>query len=124
VSKNSMCGELRNEQEQTKSYPGYRQDLDIEMLQGRLIKDTTISCRIWGSHGGEYEDCCLLGNAGKLLPDYTALQPRRQQSSFISFLCIGELLCSLWGTDWILKFLDKLWLQRVKTLYVGTGVLH
>jgi hypothetical protein len=53
--------------------------------------------RIWGSHGGEYEDGCLLGddlgdhrpddggskdlwNVGKLLPDYTALQPRTQPS--------------------------------------------
>jgi hypothetical protein len=45
-------------------------------------------CKIWGSHGGEYEDCDCpddggskdLWNAGKLLPDYTVLQPRRQQS--------------------------------------------
>jgi hypothetical protein len=49
---------------------------------------------IWGSHGGEYEDGCLLvdecpddggskhlWNVGKLLPDYTAQQPRRQPSS-------------------------------------------
>jgi hypothetical protein len=42
---------------------------------------------IWGSHGGEYEDrpndggSKDLWNVGKLLPDYTVLQPRRQQSS-------------------------------------------
>jgi hypothetical protein len=57
----------------------------------------SILSRIWGSHGSEYEDGCLLGllsihrpddggskdlwNVGKLLPDYTALQPRRQPSS-------------------------------------------
>jgi hypothetical protein len=41
--------------------------------QGQL--PTTLNAfRIWGSYGGEYEDCCLL-------PDYTVLQPRRQQSS-------------------------------------------
>jgi hypothetical protein len=67
-------------------------------------------CEISGSHGGEYEEvfwvvapcslvevyrrfrvaCCLhrpddggrkdLWNVSKLLPDYTVLQPRRQQS--------------------------------------------
>jgi hypothetical protein len=28
---------------------------------------------VWSSHGGEFD----LWNVGKLLPDYTALQPRR-----------------------------------------------
>jgi hypothetical protein len=44
--------------------------------------------RIWGSHGGDYEGdrpddggSKDLWNVGKLLPDYTVLQPRRQQSS-------------------------------------------
>jgi hypothetical protein len=44
--------------------------------------------RIWGSHGGEYQGdrpddggSKDLWNVGKLLPDYTVLQPRRQQSS-------------------------------------------
>jgi hypothetical protein len=33
-------------------------------------------------------------------------------------LCNGEVSCSLWGTDWILKYcLDALRLQRVKILY-------
>jgi hypothetical protein len=64
-------------------------------MHGGMIKAHKIwLSRIWGSHGGEYEDCCLLGcdrpedggskdlwNVGKLLPDYTVLQPRRQQSS-------------------------------------------
>jgi hypothetical protein len=40
--------------------------------------DWFINSRIWGSHGGEYED-----GRSKLLPDYTALQPRRQPSSII-----------------------------------------
>jgi hypothetical protein len=58
----------------------------------RLVSYGEIS----GSHGVEYEDedCCLPGcspddggskdlrNVGKLLPDYTVLQPRRQQSSY------------------------------------------
>jgi hypothetical protein len=52
--------------------------------------------QVSGSRGVEYEDGCLLGlptfllddgakkhlwNVGKLLPDYTAQQPRRQPSS-------------------------------------------
>jgi hypothetical protein len=70
--------------------------------------------RIWSSHSGEYEDgclwvvapcsmvevcqrfrgpCCLhhqgdrkdLWNVGKLLSDYTALQPRRQPSTLFFF---------------------------------------
>jgi hypothetical protein len=65
-----------------------------------------LSSRISGSHGGVYEDGCLLGysalmmevskylrNAGKLLPDYTALLPRRQPSStvikFVDLLSVG-----------------------------------
>jgi hypothetical protein len=36
--------------------------------------------RIWGSHGGEYED-----GVGKLLRDYTVLQPRKQPSSQMKF---------------------------------------
>jgi hypothetical protein len=59
----------------------------------REIKPGIEISKIWGSHGGEYEDGCLLGdrpddggskdlwNVGKLLPDYTVLQPRRQPSS-------------------------------------------
>jgi hypothetical protein len=50
--------------------------------------------RIWGSYGGEYEDGDRpddggskdLWNDGKLLPDYTALQPRRQPSSSYNLL--------------------------------------
>jgi hypothetical protein len=50
--------------------------------------------RVSGSHDGEYKDGCLhhqspdgggskyLWNFGKLLPDYTVLQPKRQPSSF------------------------------------------
>jgi hypothetical protein len=65
--------------------------------------------RIWGSHGDEYEDGCLLGcsavithrpdnggskvlwNVGKLLPGYTALQTRRQPSSLrpLFFKCFN-----------------------------------
>jgi hypothetical protein len=52
--------------------------------------------KIWDSHGGEYEDGCLLPpssgrpdggsstdrwHVGKLIPVYTALQPTRQPSS-------------------------------------------
>jgi hypothetical protein len=43
--------------------------------------------RIWGSHGGDKDDrpddggSKDLWNVGKLLSDYTALQPRREQSS-------------------------------------------
>jgi hypothetical protein len=42
-----------------------------------------ISCEISGSNSGEYEDGRLLGCCaiGKLLPDYTAQQPRSQSSS-------------------------------------------
>jgi hypothetical protein len=52
---------------------------------------THLLCRIWGSHGGEHEVAvfCHLCNVGKLLPDYTALQPRRQPSSYIFRGCHG-----------------------------------
>jgi hypothetical protein len=61
----------------------------------RRVTDKCLS-RIWGFHGGECEDGCLLGcstdrsddggskdlwNVGTTLPDYTVLQPRRQPSS-------------------------------------------
>jgi hypothetical protein len=69
------------------------------------IQRNKLNTEVSGSHGGEYEDDCLLSccavyssrslptfhrpddgsskhlwNVGKLLPDYTALQPRRQPS--------------------------------------------
>jgi hypothetical protein len=78
---------------------------------------------IWGSHGGEYVDGCLLGCSavwsgssspafqksllltssawlpwwwGRLLPDYTAVQPRRQPSSYLGvipyFLLVNVLV--------------------------------
>jgi hypothetical protein len=56
-----------------------------------LVPTWIILSRNWGSHGGDYEDSCLrrdnggskdLWNFVKLLPDYTALQPRRQPSSY------------------------------------------
>jgi hypothetical protein len=52
--------------------------------------------RIWGSHGGEYEDrpddggSKDLWNFGKRLPDYTVLQPRRQQSSNVKIILNSE----------------------------------
>lgn len=48
--------------------------------------------RIRGLHGGEYEHGCLLvncpddgGKVGKLVPDYTVHQPRRQPSTCMLF---------------------------------------
>jgi hypothetical protein len=77
------------------------------MLSAHGIKKTTRTVliaeqngfrkrKIWGSHGSEYEDGCLIGycddhpdnggtkhlwNVDKLLPDYTAQQTRRESSS-------------------------------------------
>jgi hypothetical protein len=66
-------------------------------------------CRIWSSHGSEYEDDHRpddggskdLWNVGKLLPDYTALQPRRQPSFNLTFF----LFCSFKSV--FAKFNDK-----------------
>jgi hypothetical protein len=56
-----------------------------------FISDRVDQCEISGSHGGKYKDVCLLGccdvsdggnkhlwNVGKILPDYTEQQPRKQ----------------------------------------------
>jgi hypothetical protein len=57
------------------------------------IQASYLLSRIWGSHGGWYDmshrpddgGSKVLWNVGKLLPDYTALQPRRQPSSYLLF---------------------------------------
>jgi hypothetical protein len=47
---------------------------------------------IWGSHGGEYEDGPDIGgstdlwNVGKLIPVYTALEPKRLPPTYF-ILC-------------------------------------
>jgi hypothetical protein len=41
-----------------------------------------------------------LWNVGKLLPDYTALQPRRQPSSYMVFFCKWHLLYELRPGNW------------------------
>jgi hypothetical protein len=67
------------------------------MTYSEQILHAHLNSRIWDFHGGEYEYDCLLGcsdrpedgdnkdlwNVGKLLPGYTALQPRIQPSSHI-----------------------------------------
>jgi hypothetical protein len=50
-------------------------------------------CRIWGSNGGDYPNdggSKYLWNFGKLLPDYTAQQPRRQPSSYSHSSLLGN----------------------------------
>jgi hypothetical protein len=74
--------------------------------------------RIRGSHGGEYEDRWRcpddggskdLWNVGKLLPDYTVLQPRRQQSRIKFF---GNVLALVHNTT-CLSFLYILRLSGI-----------
>lgn len=63
-----------------------------------------VSCKIWGSHGGDYEEYLLpsgmhFWNIGKLAPDYLVLHPRRWYSS----LC--ELYVKVWKRDWLVNHL-------------------
>jgi hypothetical protein len=65
--------------------------------------------KIWGSHGGECVDGCLLGcsvevrtdvwNDGKLVPTYTAIQPSRQQSSNQNYIREEVRSRVNWGSD-------------------------
>jgi hypothetical protein len=79
---------------------------------------------IWGSHGSEYEDGCILGcsamwsgsslpddgggskslwNFGKLLPDKTVLQPGIQPAVCVFIcVCLSLLACFISETiEWI-----------------------
>jgi hypothetical protein len=67
-------------------WPSWNQEVNY----WNLFWDSWIPSMTWGFHGGDYEDGCLLGddgssadlwNVGKLIPVYTALQPKRQPSS-------------------------------------------
>jgi hypothetical protein len=82
--------------------------LFCEMLNKSMAVARTFLSMIWGSHGSEHEDGCLLvcsavwtrsndggstdlWNTGKLIPVYTALQPRRQPFSvFFSFYFVSS----------------------------------
>jgi hypothetical protein len=39
----------------------YSKRSNSEVTTEKCYKGQNLPCRIWGSHGGEYEDCCLLG---------------------------------------------------------------
>jgi hypothetical protein len=126
-----------------------------------LFSNTINPCSIWGSHGGEYEDGCLLGCStvqsgrslptfqssllppssgrwwaigdrpddgdskdfwyvGKRLPDYTALQPRRQPSSQLIYVLpsgwenIVFIFWSRWSGTHLIKGIPTLVITAVK----------
>jgi hypothetical protein len=101
-------------------------------------------CGIWGSHGGEYEDGCLLGCSAVYLVEVYQLfrialmmEAVRSSQTLVNFYQttrrynpedshLRQVLCFLCGTDEMLKYyLDELRLQRINRLhFLNSAILN